>query len=918
MTSTGSIFAQGVGVGPNNTEFTVDRTSGQVTFDIGTPTPVTPEVFPLLGSPAYSTVPSTGITAVTKNTDAVNILNNWLSTYLLDSPPVFTNVAGTKDTSKITITYTLPPQKKIAFTASTAPYIQRVMADIIPSAQNAGGLWTNNYATITLESPATNAFATVNTLQLFVQQGTSVQVGPVYQAMGFIATQIPYDVRVYGVNQSSQIVKYATVFNIATDAVGPPDAPTSFGASAIAQSLLTASWTAPADRDVNLAGVQNTPFISQYRVDRAASSSVRFGGAISDTVSLTTAATTSSDSATTLAVTILNPGTVYSMQVFAKNTINSLFGAGSNIILPQTLLPTATAFLAATDSNTLDATQLVTLRAPYLSSGGFNLEGVVAPIILNSTRLTNTNTYATYSGLKRTNFTPGDSSAIIGALSANGGPSSSFTIAANTATFNTAGFGTVFVNGSVASTSGSVAIVYQGDGDQYTTPVNNTGFYKVINSTVMATNVATAYAPASTPYSLSMQYSPNGGSLVVTNALQFFVDALNAASVIDNAQVTAETGSNTTQISGVPSFTSSAVFKTQFNQSNAAAFFVRNDRKHAEISMVNTSGATTLGATVSVLTTSIGATNKYFISPTTNKYTTSTTLVNTTGLQLPYTTTPADIQFNTFNVALTAASNTFDENLQVKVIPFSNFTNGGAAATGAYVNTSTGVASTLRIDQPSIAAKAVLSNAATATGQHCSSGAGVFPEKAAFTAYDHTVSLITTSDLQLLNGQFVTPSSASYKNYTTIYSGSSGLPTFDYTSITSSLTSFRYVTFKYTGIMTTGQSKLQFTVVQTGMTLGANLSSANHSFQVMVDDSTNGAFTSTGLMDACSPVLATGVGSGSNGTACGDIASTTAARKVYVPPGASTSAIVYVRIGVPCNISTTVTSVTAQAVSVFF
>lgn len=75
--ASGSIRAKGVSFGPNtNDSLTVSDTTGQVAFKIGDPTVTVPEVYPLLRSPVYSTIPSTNIDSSTNVTDSVNILNN--------------------------------------------------------------------------------------------------------------------------------------------------------------------------------------------------------------------------------------------------------------------------------------------------------------------------------------------------------------------------------------------------------------------------------------------------------------------------------------------------------------------------------------------------------------------------------------------------------------------------------------------------------------------------------------------------------------------------------------------------------------------------------------------------------------------------------------------------------------------------
>jgi hypothetical protein len=914
----GSLRGKAVNFGPNdNNDVTIDSTSGQVEFAIGTPTATVAEVFPSLRAPSYTTSPSTSINASTKIQDSVQILNQWIGSYLLDTPPPVQNIAATKDASKISVTWTLPPQKRLAFTASTAPYIQYVKADVIPHANNLDGLWTNTFSTLTLETPSTNAFATATTLQLYVQSGTSSLLSGVYSAAGAVVSQTAYDIRVYLTNQSNQTPKYATIFNYATDGVGTPDAPTALALSSVTQSTAQSSWTAPVDRDITATGTQLTPFIAQYRLDRVTTSSTRYGGALADTTSLTTTATTSTDSTTTLSVTAMHPGTAYNFQVFAKNTINPSYGPGSNIYGITTSYPSATSYLSISDCTAINPGQLTTLIAPYLANGGYSLSGTAAPVILNAANMTNTNLYLSYSGLRRTNYTPGDTSSNIGSLSAYGGPSSTYTSAANQATLTTAGFGTTTADGSVTSSSGAVSVKYLGDGDQYTSPTENTGFYKVINATAVASNVSTSFTPGSAPYSLQLKYLPVGGSLLSTPQVQFYVDALNAASTVSNAAIIAEVGSNSTQISGVATFTTSATFKTQFNQNNIACYFLRNDRKHDDVTITTASG-TTVSSVLSIYDTSMGASHKYYTVPAT-AYNTSSGLVNTTGLQLVATSSAQNVQFNDFSVALTATNGIYTEALQLRVVPYSLFTNGGIPVSGGYVDPSTGASLNARLDAPSILLRSRINTSSSNYGQHVFSGTGADPSTSSFTAYDHTVSLLTVSDLQMLNGQFTTPAADAnaYKLYSNVFTGTANYALYDYSSIVSD-SNYRYVTFKYTGAVTNGQSKIKLTITHTGLTLGANLSSANHTLTMAVTDS--GSSLSCNNMDCNAPIAANGLGTVypvPSGTPCGDISSTSSIRNVYIPAGMSTSAVVYIRVGIANNVAAAVSTVSLSAVTVF-
>ncbi|KAG5188634.1 hypothetical protein JKP88DRAFT_275845, partial [Tribonema minus] len=238
MPVSGTIRSGAAAIGPANTEFKVDAATGQ---------------------------------------DSVQKLNKWLATYLLDSPPAPTAISATADTTKISVGWTLPPQKRLAFTSSTAPYYSALRADVVATSLNGASDWSHpSKVTYTLETPVANAFLTCAALELYVDAGTPALSGTTYRAYG-IATETPYDVRVYGVNQSTEATKYAVALNVKTLPVGPPTAPQSVAAGTATSSSIPLTWTAPADRDAATPGNQTaSPYVKQYRATYTATSSVRY------------------------------------------------------------------------------------------------------------------------------------------------------------------------------------------------------------------------------------------------------------------------------------------------------------------------------------------------------------------------------------------------------------------------------------------------------------------------------------------------------------------------------------------------------------------------------------------------------------------------------------------------------------------
>jgi hypothetical protein len=435
--------------------------------------------------------------------------------------------------------------------------------------------------------------------------------------------------------------------------------------------------------------------------------------------------------------------------------------------------------------------------------------------------------------------------------------------------------------------------------------------------------VATNFPASESSYSLRMSHAPTGGTQVTTNVCSFFVDDANTATSLNNVGIIA--GATTTYISGVPTFTSASTFTIQFNQAEIAHFFLRNDRKHAD-ALIATSTATTISATTTVNFSSIGASHKYWTAPTSNKYTTSSTLHNTSGLTLLASSTPEEIQFNDFTLSLTGATSIFDEAVVVRVTPYSLYSNsGGTLVSGGYVNPSTGATQAIRLDTKSITAdRTNVSFATSSGGQHVSSGTGSYPaigSGAAGQTYDHTDSILSTSELQLVNGRFESPTVGNgYKNYSTLNYYVAGATLRDYSSITTD-SSLRYVTFKLTSVITTSTyERISIAVTHSGLTTNyASVGAANHTMDIRVASATNAeSWVTAGWMNCCDVVSGLGVQTGSNGTTCLDgSTSTTALRNAFIIAGTSSAAVIYVRVGLRNNVNCSVTGISVTAVTTF-
>jgi hypothetical protein len=434
--------------------------------------------------------------------------------------------------------------------------------------------------------------------------------------------------------------------------------------------------------------------------------------------------------------------------------------------------------------------------------------------------------------------------------------------------------------------------------------------------------VSTNFPASESSYSLRMSHAPTGGTQVTTNVCSFFVDDANTATSINNAGIIA--GTTTTYISGVPTFTSASTFTIQFNQAEVAHYFLRNDKKHAD-TYISTSTSTTISATTTVNFAAIGSSHKYWTAPTSSKYQTSSTLHNTTGLTLLASSSPGEIQFNDFTLSLTGVTSIFDEAVVVKITPYSLYSNsGGTLVSGGYMNPSTGATQAIRLDTKSITADRSNSSFATSSaGQQVTSGTGTYPtigSGAAGQTFDHSLTIVGTSELQLVNGRYETPAVGNgYKNYSSAYYFPGSLNLRDYTSISAD-SSYRYVTYKLTSVITSSTyERLSIALTHSGLTVDlSQVGAANHTMQIKIQSATNAESWVTGWLDCTNTVSGLGVGTGTNGTTCLDGGTSSASlRNAYIIAGTSSAAVIYVRIGLKNNVNCSVTGIAVTAVTTF-
>jgi len=878
--------------------------------------------------------------ATMKISDGFQIIDHYFKTYFLCPPPGVSLVGCTSTAEDLIIEWQNFPKVEYAPLNIFLPHVIENRIDYVKSSLNNLLDWSDP-STVTIQTTSRDT----NTVLFHTQGSGSGLSGNIWNQYN-IESGIPYDIRIYGINHHSGEPIYLEVLNKSTSTIGVPTAPLAFGATGFTTTSINTSWLKPIDHDNITNGNNLFPIIERYGVQFQAIASVRYPSFITHSgTQYTTITIDPINSATNLTLSALNPGTQYLLSVSGKNAININYGAISSSITGTTSLPSKPPLLAITNGNTLN--NLSTLQSPYSVSGGYLLDGQtpVVPIIRFANINDTTQPLRTVTTpLVRNNETAGTITANTATLFAYGGLDVDYPNDVISQNINGYGFAS-----SVGNYNGTkVRLRIDSDVDFYSSPSN--GFYKAYTMWAQGLTSSLYYPASINKYVLGLRYqSLDGGSIITTNKVNFYVDNLNTVPSLSGVYITSESMgiSGSTQISGVPTFKNNALFRFNFTTTEMANYFLRNDRKHAEVLMETSTNAALsstmviqkIGNTVSSGNID-GTIHRYFEAPV-NLHQRSSTLHNTTGQILAVNS--GNIQLHTFEISLSSlANNRFDENIRIRITPFNLFGT-GTSVTGVYANplNATLTLSKLRLDTKSIENNRALSLTSSSLGRHVKSGLTQYPDLGVTQSgqcggdYDHSQSILSgdyAQELQLVNGTYQTPIVGDgYKNYNQSSPNNFYFPTsytfYDYSSISSGVTTNRYVCFKYTNVIpaNTTKERLRFTINgMNGLTVNyTQFNQSNHQFLVRIVDKGDGtnleSDTSTvGWMDACNPVGQNGILTGVNGTHCANGGSSTnIQRDVYIRPGTTEHAEIYIRVGIPQNVNAFFTNITCTYVDTF-
>ena len=327
----------------------------------------------------------------------------------------------------------------------------------------------------------------------------------------------------------------------------------------------------------------------------------------------------------------------------------------------------------------------------------------------------------------RTNFTIASTAQNISTFTAFGGLNASYT--SNSVSGTVDGFSHVAQNNTYSDPNNIVELVISNDLDYYNgSSTAYQGFYKTASIKANAKNIATNYTATSDKYTLQLKQEVLSGATVTTNQIDFYIDDLNNSPALDNVLIDTITVSNTNQytyISGVLTILSGATFNTQVNIEHLGHYFLRNDKKHLDLTIKRNGGTgNAVSSTLNVLRDDFTlAGNKYYISPASGTgYQTSTTLYNTDGYTLDTTTTRGRIQIRNSVSVNSNINNIFDEDLQLSATPY-NLYGSGAVSVRGIIDTTTGTSKgSIRADTLSNTTKNNLTTSSTNYGEHVRSG----------------------------------------------------------------------------------------------------------------------------------------------------------------------------------------------------
>lgn len=844
------------------------------TIKIGKPSHTTNKNYPDLGSTTWTTNIGLGLTNDMVIPDAINELEQWKYSLLVDTPPPVILGSVINDPDKLNVQWTFHPVIDVGFADINLPHHTSVFFQYVKTSLNPLNDFSDgSVVTINTGSKDTNE------LFLYIDSGSSSLIGNAYHEYGDLDGSTSYDLRIYLKNYNETFdIKYVDIGSFITGNVGVPTAPLNGVPTTIDSTTISLDWDEPIDHNILEAGNNTLPFIDKYNITYSASTSLRYGGVFADSGTTSTASIGGANSdSDKILDTLLSPGTTYNLNIKAVNKKNP----GESAALSFSGFTDYPSFPNTFDSYTLALNPAV--YAPF-SAGGYNLSAsqfynyIVNYNNLDGTLDNQLLEVATTDPILLNEVVADSSTNPLTTVSFLGGIQGS---AAGPGK-NLFAFGGALSNGEYVA--GDITMGITNDGDYHSTSgASSQGFWRSADFYGRGDHT-TLFLPTDDIYEFYfIQIMNPSTSNKLSNHLVFAIDNINIAPSISNSGIYGIYNDDSNMISfisGVPTYNNTVIFMYRSTISEIGNNYLRGDLEHYEVQISD--NTTEIGDIQNILQSDIGGSHKYYDEPG-SPWALSVALHNTSGLVLE----PVDqfnprvnIQFNDFGADMSGVgANYYTEDLKLKFVG-KNLYGDSSSTFASYVNSS-GISQPLRIDFYSINNDISNNSPTVSYGQRVNSGDTEFPNVYEIDFgldFDNTQNIITdtgyTEELQLVNGVYHTPSNSSaflnYSNY--FYPTVLSITTPDYSTAPTS--GYRYVTFKYTRSFTGYKNKLKITLINpVGLTVDFTaLNLANHKLYIRLQDTRTlnpGDYTySTNWLSASDAFGCMGVNNAASGEGC--------------------------------------------------
>jgi hypothetical protein len=479
----------------------------------------------------------------------------WIQNNLIDPPPMVIYGTPTSDTGYLYIPWTFPTQINVGFMQQLLPLIlSQTLQLYVPSLSwNPQPVLTANTANLNITGLVLTAIAPAGTTFTSITFPSEATPRNVCLYSNPSLLNLPYDItntlNTFYSNYNPS-VNNSFVILPAFQTAGPPSAPRILVFAVVNSTSMTISYTAPLYTDGT--NLTTTPAsIIGYKAEYSTSgSSIRFGGAIPQTLQ-----TDIYGNVLTRALTsVLNPDSSYTLNVFALNNLNPSYSPAlvgtqttASLTQPPSLQAlsfpsrfTTTAYAASDTNANTPITNLTTTNTNWVSNPSqFNINTTATRGTLGTGTLTTLTT--------QTFRTP----------TTNTGPTRTFT-----------GFP---ITTPATLTSNNITITPTINTDAYALTAQQ-GFF--LNGNVSFTIGTSLFVAGPNLTTFTATQTPPA----VSRTLTYYYDNVSGVPVVSSLTWDFGGASTTaTQISGVYVFSGTPLFRSTSSISNMGTYFYRNN-----------------------------------------------------------------------------------------------------------------------------------------------------------------------------------------------------------------------------------------------------------------------------------------------------------------------------------------------------